>query len=213
VAALRLTVWSDYLCPWCYNASVRLEKLQQELGAALEIEWRAYLLRPSPRPPGDGARELERFVRYTQSWLRPAAEPDSGSFRVWETSAGPPSHSVPAHLAAKAARRLGPEAFRALHGRLLRAYFSENRDVSERATLEALWREVDLAPGEFAAVDDPALLREVLSEHADALEQGVTGVPAARLAGQDAVLLGALPLETYRRWLQRHQAAEADALG
>jgi predicted DsbA family dithiol-disulfide isomerase len=120
---------------------------------------------------------------------------------------------VPAHLAAKAARRLGPEAFRALHGRLLRAYFSENRDVSERATLEALWREVDLAPGEFAAVDDPALLREVLSEHADALEQGVTGVPAARLAGQDAVLLGALPLETYRRWLQRHQAAEADALG
>jgi predicted DsbA family dithiol-disulfide isomerase len=213
VAALRLTVWSDYLCPWCYNASVRLEKLQQELGAALEIDWRAYLLRPAPRPAGEGARELERFVRYTQSWLRPAAEPDSGSFRVWETSAGPPSHSVPAHLAAKAARRLGPAAFRALHGRLLSAYFAENRDVSERATLEALWREAGLAPGEFAAIDDPALLREVLAEHADALEHGVTGVPAARLEGQDAVLVGALPLETYRRWLQRHQAADAGALG
>jgi predicted DsbA family dithiol-disulfide isomerase len=211
MAALRLTVWSDYLCPWCFNAAVRLETLRQELGDALEIEWRAYLLRPAPRPAGQGPAELERFVRYTQSWLRPAAEPHAGTFRVWESSGGPPSHSVPAHLAAKAAARLGRASFDALHGRLLRAYFAENRDVSERATLEAVWREAGLPPEAFQAVDDPALLRQVLAEHDDALEQGVTGVPAARLEGQDAVLLGALPLETYRRWLQRHMPREAGA--
>jgi predicted DsbA family dithiol-disulfide isomerase len=213
VAPLRLTVWSDYLCPWCFNASVRLERLQQELGAALEIEWRAYLLRPAPRPAGDEPRELERFVRYTGSWLRPAAEPDAGSFRVWESGAGPPSHSVPAQLAAKAARRIGGEAFATLHRRLLHAYFAENRDISARATLLAIWEEAGLPAPDFAAVDDPALLRAVLAEHADALEQGVTGVPAARLAGQDAVLVGALPLETYRRWLLRNLPREADALG
>jgi len=211
VAALRLTVWSDYLCPWCFNAAVRLETLQQELGDALEIEWRAYLLRPAPRPAGQGPEELERFVRYTQSWLRPAAEPHAGTFRVWESSAGPPSHSVPAHLVAKAAERLGRASFDALHGRLLRAYFADSRDVSERATLEAVWREAGLPPEAFQAVDDPALLRQVLAEHDDALEQGVTGVPAARLEGQDALLLGALPLETYRRWLQRHLPREAGA--
>ena len=155
MASLRLTVWSDYLCPWCFNASVRLEKLSRELGGELAIDWRAYLLRPQPRPAGEGPRELERFVRYTQSWLRPAAEPDAGSFRVWESSAGPPSHSVPAHLAAKAARRLGSEAFAALHARLLRAYFAENRDVSQRATLEAVWQEAGLPPGEFGASTTP----------------------------------------------------------
>ena len=53
----------------------------------------------------------------------------------------------------------------------------------------------------------------MLAEHADALEQGVTGVPAARLEGQDAILVGALPLETYRRWLQRNLPREAGALG
>jgi predicted DsbA family dithiol-disulfide isomerase len=204
VQPLRLVVWSDYLCPWCYNASVRLERLAAEFGDALAIEWRAYLLRPRPRAPGDPEGDLLRFVRYTQSWLRPAAEPDAGRFRVWESTEGPPSHSIPAHLAAKAARRLSPEAFAALHARLLRAYFEENRDISARATLEALWSELGLPAPAFAATDDPALLRETLAEHAAALEDGVTGVPAAKLAGQDALLVGALPLETYRRWITRN---------
>lgn len=207
MATLQLVVWSDYLCPWCYSASARLARLQAELGSALEIEYRAFLLRPRPRAPGDPEGELLRFVRYTQSWLRPAAEPDAPSFRPWQTGEGPPSHSVPAQLAAKAARRLGRDAFDALHPRLLRAYFEQSRDVSSRATLAAVWAEAGLPADAFAAVDDPALLRATLAEHEDALEQGVTGVPAAKIAGQDALLVGALPLETYRRWIARNLGA------
>ncbi|HEX2485384.1 MAG TPA: DsbA family protein [Myxococcota bacterium] len=210
---LRLRVWSDYLCPWCYNASVRLARLEEELGPALEIEWRAYLLRPTPRAPGDPAEDLRRFVRYTQSWLRPASEPDGGRFRVWETTEGPPSHSVPAHVAAKAAQAVGPDAFRRLHARLLEAYFAENRDVSRREVLRALWDEVGLPADAFERASDPALERVVRAEHEEALELGVTGVPAAQLAGMDAALVGALPLETYRRWLRRRLDEEAAAAG
>lgn len=202
---LRLRVWSDYLCPWCYNASVRLRRLEDELGPALELEWRAYLLRPHPAPPGgDRDETLRRFARYTQSWLRPAGEPDAGRFRVWETGEGPPSHSVPAHVAAKAARRLGPDAFRALHERLLAAYFAENRDISAPEVLTRLWREAGLPEGAVGDTRDPDLVREVLADHAEALDLGVTGVPAARLEGMDAAVVGALPLETYRRWIARH---------
>ena len=211
---LRLRVWSDYLCPWCYNASVRLQRLEQELGPALELEWRAFLLRPTPRPAGGDADEaLRRFVQYTQSWLRPAAEADAGTFRVWETSEGPPSHSVPAQAAAKAARALGPDAFRALHPRLLHAYFAENRDISAPAVLEAVWREAGLPAEAFARAFDPALAREVMAEHAEALELGVTGVPAVQLAGMDGALVGALPLETYRRWIRRHLPEGAGIAG
>ena len=209
---LRLRVWSDYLCPWCYNASVRLERLEQELGPALELEWRAYLLRPTPRAPGgDRGEALERFVRYTETWLRPASEPDGGRFRVWETTEGPPSHSVPAHVAARAARAVGPGAFRALHARLLEAYFAENRDISRADVLHALWGEAGLPAAAFERTLDPALEREVRAEHAEATRLGVTGVPAAQLAGMDTALVGALPLETYRRWLRRH-LPEAAAL-
>ena len=204
---VALVVYSDYLCPWCYNAAVRLRRLEEEFGAAIRIEWRSYLLRPKPNP----RRDLERFRAYTRSWLRPAAEPDSGSFRVWEGDAGPPSHSVPPHVVAKAAARRGAEAFRRVHDALLRAYFAESRDVSDDATLRAVWSEAGLPPEAFDETGDPALHRETLAEHAAALEDGVTGVPAVRLRDDTVIIVGAQPLETYRRWVTRVLAAHGEA--
>jgi predicted DsbA family dithiol-disulfide isomerase len=198
-APVHLVVWSDYLCPWCYLGAARLARLEEEFGDALRIEWRAFLLRPTPQE----GRTLERFRAYTQSWLRPAAEPDAPSFRPWASDAGPPSHSIPAHLVAKAAAALGPDAFAAMHQRLLRAYFEESLDVSDRATQRTLWSEIGLVEDAFAVVDAPATRAAVLAEHRDALEQGVTGVPAVMMVGNDVPTLGAMPYETYRRWIAR----------
>jgi predicted DsbA family dithiol-disulfide isomerase len=215
VPTARLTVWSDYLCPWCFNAAVRLERMEEEFGDDLEIEWRSFLLRPHPGGGAPGfpsaddpprrvsAEALEKFRRYTESWRRPAAEPDAGEFHVWEGETPPPSHSVPPHVAAKAAASLGPEAFRALHRRLLTAYFRDNRDVSDRSTLGAIWAEAGLDGRDFERCDDPRFLAATLREHEEALDRGVTGVPAAQMEGNDAVILGANPTELYRRWIRR----------
>ena len=198
----RLVVYSDYLCPWCYLAEHRLRALQLELGDALELHWRSFLLRPRP----DASRDLERFMKYTQSWLRPAGEPDAPVFRVWEGSEGPPSHSVPPHLVAKAAAQLGAAAFEAVHGRLLRAYFEESRDISRPQTLRAIWSEAGLPAPEFERSSDEALLRQTVAEHREAAELGITGVPAVRVAETDAFVLGAQPLAVYRRWVERLRA-------
>jgi predicted DsbA family dithiol-disulfide isomerase len=203
---VQLIVYSDYLCPWCYLAEHRLEQLKAELGDAVEFEWRSFLLRPRPEP----GRDLERFMRYTQSWLRPAAEPDAPIFRVWESTEGPPTHSVPPHLVAKAAAALGSEAFAALHRRLLRAYFEQSRDISRVDTLRALWSEAELPEAGFAACSDPALLEQTLTEHNEAVSLGITGVPALRVAGTDAFVTGAQPLASYRRWIERLRAGVLD---
>ena len=173
------------------------------------VEWRSFLLRPRPRT----APDLEKFRAYTRSWLRPAAEPDSGTFRVWEGDAGPPSHSIPPHLVAKAAAQLGDEEFRRVHSLLLHAYFEQSRDVTEARTLRSLWREAGLPDAEFRRTEDPELLRETLQQHEEALRMGTTGVPAVRLADSEAVIVGAHPLELYRRWVERTRAARAAAAG
>lgn len=196
---VRLIVWSDYLCPWCYLGTARMRELEREFGAALVVEWRAFLLRPVPEP----GRTLERFRKYTETWLRPAAEPGAPAFRPWTSAEGPPSHSVPAHLVAKAAGALGPEAFAAMHARLLRAYFEESRDITDRATQQELWREVGLADDALALADDPATRAAVLREHQDALAAGVTGVPSVMMVGNDVPTMGAMPYATYRRWIAR----------
>jgi predicted DsbA family dithiol-disulfide isomerase len=178
--------------------------MKEEFGDGLEVEWRSFLLRPRPAE----GRDLEAFVRYTQSWLRPAAEPDAPSFRVWESSEGPPSHSVPPHLVAKAAASLGRDSFRAIHERLMRAYFGENRDITAAATLRAIWREAGLPESEFARSEAPALREEILGEHREAVALGVTGVPASGVAGSRVYILGAHSVELYRRWIRRLQSGE-----
>jgi predicted DsbA family dithiol-disulfide isomerase len=187
-----------------------MRQLEDEFGEQVQLDWRSFLLRPRPRTrPAD----LEKFRAYTQSWLRPAADPDSGRFRVWQGDAGPPSHSVPPHLVAKAAAVLGGGAFQRMRDRLFEAYFSENRDITDDATLRALWREVELPEADFERSQDPALLRETLQQHAEANEVGATGVPAVQLVGNSAVIVGAHPLELYQRWLNKTLAARAAEAG
>jgi predicted DsbA family dithiol-disulfide isomerase len=206
VQPVALVAYSDYLCPWCYNAAVRLRGLE-EADPGVRVEWRSYLLRPRPGQ----RRDLERFRAYTQSWQRPAAEPDAGRFQVWQGEAGPPSHSVPPQLVAKAAARISPEAFGRIHARVFEAYFAENRDVTDPQVLRAIWAEVGLPAQRFDDSEDPELLRQVVGEHDEALEMGATGVPSVRLADDDVVITGALPLATYRRWVERTRAARGAA--
>ena len=202
-ARVTLVVYSDFLCPWCWNVATKLASVQASLGPALAIEWKSYLLRPRP----EAGRSLEKFRAYTQSWLRVAADEPRAPFVPWASDAGPPSHSLPPHVVAKAAAALSPEAGVRMRDRLFRAYFAESRDISDAATLRALWSEAGLDAADFDAIDVPERTREVLADHAEAQALGATGVPAVRLADQDFVLVGAQPEAVYLRWLQKVAAA------
>ena len=79
---LGIVVYSDFLCPWCYNVTVRMRRLEAEFAGRIELEWRTYLLRPVKKT----GRDAERFRRYTEGWQRPAAEEDAGTFRPWSAA-------------------------------------------------------------------------------------------------------------------------------
>ncbi len=196
---VRFIAYSDYLCPWCWNASRRLEALAEEYRGRMEVIWRSYLLRPREK----AGRDPEKFRRYTESWAGPAAEEDAGEFRVWSSPDPPPTHSVPAHRVAKAAARVGSGAFRAIHSRLMVAYFSENRDISSFDVLLGLWRGVGLRDADFEIAHLDEVESLILREHEEAREWGANGVPAIRRVDNDAVIVGAHPKELYRRWIDR----------
>jgi predicted DsbA family dithiol-disulfide isomerase len=182
---------------------VRLRRLERELGGRIEIVWKSYLLRPTP----DGSRDMEKFRAYTQGWARPAAEPDAGTFRPWQTDAPPPSHSLPPQLVARAAAALDRAAFESMHERLFHAYFAENRDITDRATLRTLWEDIGLPEARFELCDDPAVREAVLADHREAIELGVHGVPAVRIEPNLVATVGAHSLDQYRRWFLKQLAA------
>jgi predicted DsbA family dithiol-disulfide isomerase len=110
---------------------------------------------------------------------------------------------VPPHQVAKAAARIDPAAGEALHDALFDAYFRRSRDITDDAVLLDLWRGAGLDPARFAERDDPELLRQIAQEYEEALSHGASGAPAVRMEGAYGVLMGAQPIEIYRRWIEK----------
>jgi predicted DsbA family dithiol-disulfide isomerase len=113
---------------------------------------------------------------------------------------------VPPQCAAKAAGRISKQAFRAMHERLMVAYFSENRDISDSQELQRLWLELDLAPGAFDEMGSPEIEAEVFREYDEARELGASGVPGLRRADNEIIIVGAQPEAIYRRWIEKSLA-------
>ncbi len=164
------------------------------------MTWKAFLLRTESK-----ATDQEKFVAYTRSWLRPASVEPAAEFTVWSTDEPQPISSVPAHVAAKSVALLDPEAADAYHHRLLRAYFTENRTISDWAVLCELAADVGLDRDEFLAFSaerERVLAEEVIAEHNEAVQQGITAVPTMVI---DEVLpvQGAQEVDTIARWIER----------
>jgi predicted DsbA family dithiol-disulfide isomerase len=182
---------------------VRLDKIREEFGPAVAIEWKSFLLRPYPEP-----RPRDKFRSYTESWMRPAAEPEGGRFTVWSSDEDPPSHSVPPAIAAKAAARQGEDAFARYHHALLEGYFHQNRNITDPQNLVTIAGETGLDVAAFVeALQDPENARRVVDEHNEAISLGIDGVPTVIVDGRWK-LGGAQPREVYRRIVELRRAGE-----
>lgn len=166
----------------------------------LRLEWKSFLLRPEPEP-----RPLEQFRAYTERWARPHAMEPSCEFHPWASDTPPPTHSVPAAVAARVARHFGDDAERRYHDALFHAYFTQNRTVSDRAVLVEIAAEIGLDRAEF----DDALSRygeddqrAVFADYHEAIELGIHAVPAVVFDGRYLVQ-GAVEVDDYERVIER----------
>jgi len=188
---LRIEVWSDYVCPFCYLEFPILERLQRERGQQVSVTWRAYELRPDPVPTLDPDGEYLHRV-WNQS-VYPMARERGLALKL------PPvqPRSRKAHEAT---------AFAGEHGRpdtmleaLFRAFFEQGRDIGDVVVLQDVASSVGLDPSELGeALGAGRYTARVLEDQRIAQEIGITGVPATLLhngsgQGQGMLLSGAVP--------------------
>ena len=112
---------------------------------------------------------------------------------------------MPAHVAAKSVALIASDAADDFHHRLLTAYFTDNRTISDWGVLGELAGDAGLDRDEFLAFTaerEPSLVEEILAEHNGAIEQGITAVPTMVI---DEVLpvQGAQEVDTVSRWIER----------
>lgn len=181
---VRIDVWSDYNCPWCFLASTSLEKL--EASHPVEVHWHSYELRPKGSPPMPAeykARiDANKPRLYQMAREQYGVELEQGPFGI---------DSRPALIGAKFAEVKG--VGKAYHHAVMHAYWTEAKDISNIEVLADLAERVGLAREEFlAALDDPKYDEQVQQDIDQAQAYGLTGVPAIIFENRYLVS-GALP--------------------
>jgi len=206
---MRIDIWSDVVCPWCYLGKRRLERAMAQLDWAEEIEihWRAYLLDPTATAePQDLAAAINR--KYgpgafdgMKKRLGALGEAEGITYRFDRAVR---VSTLDAHrLLAWAWETAGADGQGALKERLLRAYFEDGANVAEAATLSRLAGEVGLDAVMAGEVVASGAYREaVLADLQGALDREITGVPGFVI--EDRLLIpGAQEPETFVNVLER----------
>jgi predicted DsbA family dithiol-disulfide isomerase len=200
---VRLDVFSDYLCPWCYNAAVRLQDVQQAYGQRVRVHWRAFPLIPD-RQPGRRVTEKTREGRQ-----RVGAEEPRALFAPPALDTALPASSVPALTAAKCAERQGEACFERFHRALFVSHFRDNRDIGRydvlRDLAHACGLDMDRFQSDYAAGD---VYESVLHDCAEGAGWfGVSALPTV-VFNEKLSLVGAVSVDRYRVMLDWILAGE-----
>ena len=212
---MKVEIWSDVVCPWCYVGKRQFEEALGRFGHAdqVTVEWRCFEL-----DPGSPARvDLPMSTVLQRKYGMSAQQAEAANQRMTALAASVgldyhlddvqmgntfDAHRL-VHLAAT--HGLGD----AMKERLFRAYFTEGTSPSDHDTLVRLAVEVGLDPDEVrAALEGDSFAQGVRDDEARAGAIGVTGVPffvideAFAVSGAQPadVLLGALE----RAWSEGH---------
>jgi predicted DsbA family dithiol-disulfide isomerase len=217
---MRIDVWSDVVCPWCYLGKARLETALSDFPHADEVEvvWHAFELDPTT-PTGEPQPLVDRLAaRYGMT--RDDAVRANARVTALAAEAGLEYHldraqhgnTFDAHRVVALGLAHGRQA--EVLDRVLRAYFTEGLPVSDRATLVRLAGEVGLDENETAAtLAGDAFADAVRADEQAARQIGISGVPFFVLEGRYGIS-GAQPTELFaealrRVWDERTAAATA----
>ena len=191
---LRVTVFSDYICPFCYIGSIRLDRLREQFD--LKVDWASLEIHPDNPEQGRPVAELGYPPAQWQEMMAALARmAEEEGVHIAERTFT--TNSRRALLLAEAAKAEGAEIFYRLHNRLFQAYFGERQNIGQVEVLHALARETGMPDASIErAWADPYFAQRLQAYQARAARLGVSATPAF-IVGQ-RLLLGAVPTQMLR---------------
>lgn len=179
--AMKIDIWSDFLCPYCLLGKQRLLNALEKTGIKAEIEIKSFLLDPEHDEGGQVMAEhlKEKYgmqdedVKEIFDTLTALGEMLGFALRF---DLAKSASTNKAHALFQFAKTLGLGT--QLNDRLQRAAFMEGALLSDEATLLALAKELGIPEDQArAAMTDQQQLRKALLENQVAAGYGARGVP------------------------------------
>jgi predicted DsbA family dithiol-disulfide isomerase len=221
---MKIEIWSDVVCPWCYIGKRRFETALERFGHRdnVDVVWRSFELDPSAPPirTGDSAERLaakygmsrEQALASHERLTHMAAQ--EGLAFHFETSRS--GNTFDAHRLLHLARERGVQDD--VKERLFRAYFTEGEPIGDAETLVRLVSDAGISAHDAQAVlSSQAYAEDVRAEEQEARELGINGVPFFVVDRRYGVS-GAQPADVLlqvldRAWSESHPALQLASVG
>lgn len=204
---MKIELWSDYACPYCYIGEVRLKKAMEETDNKDEIEiiMRSFELDPNASHEVTSTT-LERFAKkYGLSKevakqridaITDTAIEEGIDFRYISTRY---TNTFNAHRLTKFAESKGEKG---ISEKLFKAYFTDNMELSNLEVLKEVAEQVGLDSDEVSKMLETDLFaKEVREDEREAARHGIYGVPYFLINGKYAIS-GAQPTALIRKALE-----------
>ena len=196
---LKLTIFSDYMCPWCYIGQGVVERLKTEY--PIEVNWQPFYLRPDTPPEGmDLPGYIVERIATTTNRLKNTASAYGMDFvhvmRLFNTR-----H---AHEATEYAREQGKaEEF---HRAVFNKVYGLGLDISTWEVLRAAAIETGLDADEMQGkVESGQYTAQVQAQVDRAHALGVSGVPMYVLNNRYGIV-GSQPYEVFKQTIAKLEA-------
>jgi predicted DsbA family dithiol-disulfide isomerase len=132
---LQVTVYSDYICPFCYLGHHRLQRLRDSYD--LKINWCFLEIHPETSADGEPIDSLEypseQWKMMLENLERIAQEENIPLSKLNFIT-----NSKDALLLSEAAKQCGREIFYTLHEKLFEAYFVDGKNIGDRNILKTI---------------------------------------------------------------------------
>lgn len=181
---MRIDIWSDVVCPWCYIGKRRIEAALERFPRRDEVEVVFHAFQLDPSAPRTADHSLTEML--SKKYGMPVAQAAEMEARVsavakedgleFHFEQARPSNTFDAHRLIAWAKTQGRQAD--MKERLMAAYFTEGRRVGEIDVLVALAAEIGLDPDAArAALASDNGAAEVRADIEQARRYNIRGVP------------------------------------
>ncbi|MRG86109.1 DsbA family oxidoreductase [Salinibacillus xinjiangensis] len=207
---MKIEVWSDFVCPFCYIGKTRLEQALDRFPHQndVELEFKSFELDPNAQEYNGKSIHEALASKYGMS-VEEAKRANEGVGKqaadvglTFNFDNMKPTNTFDAHRLAKFAKEQGKE--KEATNKLLYAYFTESKNLSDEDTLADIAEDTGLNRETALEVirDKNAYANDVRIDENLAQQYGVQGVPFF-IINQKYAISGAQPLETFMNALEK----------
>ncbi len=206
---MKIEIWSDFACPFCYIGKRKLEKAIQKLpdSSSIQIEWKSFQLNPDLQTNEN--QNTLTYLSQTKGWTQSQTIQMTAQVAAMGREEGLNfdfehtlvANTKQAHRLLHFAKEKGKQD--ELKERLFQVYFEEGKNIDQQETLLHCAESVGLARGEAKQVLDSASFDAAIDQ--DVYESrliGVQGVPFF-VFDRKYGISGAQPDEVFDQTLQQ----------